>query len=124
MLLVIVAVVATALIAGATVGRPVVREVCWMLGIGESTYYGWHTSRLRPGQSVFVSQEFRGKSPDEAMRDGFAPTGDILAPRGAHASVLVDPAWDEDSCYPDRRVGIKLSASGIEVAVPRVILHR
>jgi len=27
----------------ATVGRPYAR-ICWMLGLGESTYYGWHTN--------------------------------------------------------------------------------
>ena len=27
-----------------TVGRPYARGVCWMLGLGESTYYGWHTN--------------------------------------------------------------------------------
>ena len=28
----------------ATVGRPYARGICWMLGLGESTYYGWHTN--------------------------------------------------------------------------------
>ena len=28
----------------ATVGRPYARGICWMLELGESTYYGWHTN--------------------------------------------------------------------------------
>ena len=27
-----------------TVGRPYARGICSMLGLGESTYYGWHTN--------------------------------------------------------------------------------
>jgi hypothetical protein len=28
----------------ATVGRRYAHGICWMLGLGESTYYGWHTN--------------------------------------------------------------------------------
>ena len=28
----------------ATVGRPYARGICWMLALGESTYYAWHTN--------------------------------------------------------------------------------
>ena len=28
----------------ATVGRPYALGICWMRGLGESTYYGWHTN--------------------------------------------------------------------------------
>jgi len=27
-----------------TVGRPYARGICWVLGLGESIYYGWHTN--------------------------------------------------------------------------------
>ena len=27
-----------------TVGRPYTRGICWVLGLGESIYYGWHTN--------------------------------------------------------------------------------
>ena len=30
----------------ATVGRPYARGICWMLRLGENTYYGWHTNLL------------------------------------------------------------------------------
>ena len=27
-----------------TADRPYARGICWMLRLGESTYYGWHTN--------------------------------------------------------------------------------
>jgi hypothetical protein len=121
-----------ALVAGATFARPIVVGVCWMLGLGDSTYYGWHTSRLRAGDRVVLSQEFRVMPADQVIHrkgddyewPGVAPAGDIVAPKGAQALVKVDPAWDEDSCYPTRPVAITLLPSNIDVAVPRTILHR
>lgn len=78
-----------------------------------------------------VARDFRAAPADQVIRKGerdfewpgSAPAGDILAVKGAQALVKRDPAWDEDSCYPERPVGIQL-ASGESVAVSRNILHR
>jgi hypothetical protein len=64
----------------------------------EGTYYGPHTDILHVGERVVTAQSTLGV-------------------------VQSDPAWDEDSCYPDRPVSVKLD-SGEVVSVPRQALHR
>ena len=130
-LIVAVAIAAITVAVSATVGRPYARGICWMLGFGESTYYGWHTNLLRVGDHVIVAQAFHSAPADQVLHwknggydwPGRTPEGDIFVPRGSHGAVKIEPAWDEDSCDPDRPIGIEL-ASGKIVALPRHILHR
>jgi hypothetical protein len=98
----------------------------------ERTYYGPHTNILPSGARVVLARDFRGAPADQVIKPkgqkdydwpGFAPAGDVLAVRNAQSVVKIDPAWDEDSCYPERPVAIQLT-SGESVAVPRNILHR
>ena len=130
-LLVVVLVAAVALVIGATVGRPCVRGICWMLGFGESTYYGWHTNLLHPGDRVVVAEDFQSAPADQVLHrkgDGYdwpgtTPTGNVFVARGSRGSVKIEPAWDEDSCDPDRPIAVEL-VSGPVVALPRHILRR
>jgi hypothetical protein len=124
-------VAAVALATGATVGRLYVRGICWMLGFGESTYYGWHTNLLHPGDDVAVAEDFRAAPADQVLHrkgdgydwPGMTPAGDILVARGSRGTVKIEPAWDEDSCDPDRPIAVQL-VSGPIVALPRHILRR
>ena len=82
----------------------------WTYGSGERTYYGPHSGILHTGDAVVVAEDFSvpGRTPVRS---------------GTRGIVESDPAWDEDSCDPDRRISLKLS-SGELVSVPRHILHR
>jgi hypothetical protein len=103
----------------------------WILGLQERTGYGAHTNILPPGTRVVLARDFRGALADQVIKPdgakgynwGPCPAGDILVHKNMQAMVKVDPAWDEDSCDPDRPIAIQL-ASGESVAVPRDILHR
>jgi hypothetical protein len=97
------------IIVGVVVRRSHLVPVLWVFGIGESTYYGWHTNVLRVGEPVVVSRDF-----GEAAQN---------IPKGTRGIVRADPAWDEDSCEPDRLVTVEF-ASGDPIPVPRHILHR
>jgi hypothetical protein len=65
---------------------------------GERTYYGPHTSILHVGERVGTANS-------------------------RSAIVESDPAWDEDSCEPDRPIKVRLD-SGELVSLPRRTLHR
>lgn len=65
---------------------------------GERTYYGAHSSILRVGERIATASSGSGV-------------------------VEADPAWDEDSCEPDRRIKLRLD-SGELVSLPRRTLHR
>jgi hypothetical protein len=75
-----------------------VAAITWRSHLHEGTYYGPHTDVLRIGERVVTVQSARGV-------------------------VQSDTAWDEDSCYPDRPISIKLD-SGEVVSLPRQTLHR
>jgi hypothetical protein len=75
----------------------------------ERTYYGSHSNLLRVGERVTLSQDF-------------SANGHVVA-KMQSGIVQEEPAWDEDSCDPDRPVKIAL-ASGESISVPRYILHR
>ena len=75
----------------------------------ERTYYGPHSDLLRVGERVTLSQDF-------------SATGHVVA-KAQSAVVEEEPAWDEDSCDPDRPIKIAL-ASGESISVPRHLLHR
>jgi hypothetical protein len=75
-----------------------VATVSWWSHLHEGTYYGPHTDILHVGERVVNAQS-------------------------AHGVVQSDPAWDEDSCYPDRPIGVKLD-SGEMISVPRHDIHR
>jgi hypothetical protein len=70
---------------------------CWS-HLHENTYYGPHTDILHVGERVVTAQS-------------------------THGVVQSDPAWDEDSCDPDRPINIRLD-SGEVVSLPRHNLHR
>ena len=75
----------------------------------DRTYYGPHSDLLRVGEHVTLSQDFSG-------------TGPVVA-KAQSGTVQEEPAWDEDSCNPDRPIKIVLT-SGEPISVPRHILHR
>ena len=75
-----------------------VAAITWRSHLHEATYYGPHTDILQIGERVVTAQSTSGV-------------------------VQSDPAWDEDSCYPERPVGIRLD-SGEVVSLPRQTLHR
>ena len=82
----------------------------WTYGSGERTYYDPHTGILHTGGNVVVAEDF-------------AVPGSTVVRSSTRAIVESDPAWDEDSCDPDRPISLKLT-SGELVSVPRHILHR
>jgi hypothetical protein len=105
-------------------------------GARHYTYYGPHTDVLPNGIHITVTQDFSALPADQAiigmetgdkdrLKWGVAPAGDILVRKGSRGIVKLDPAWDDDSCYPERPVAIELSRSNSEakaVAVPRNLL--
>jgi hypothetical protein len=76
----------------------------------ERTYHGPHSDLLRAGDRVTVAKDF-------------AAAGQHLVTKGQRGIVQDDPAWDEDSCDPDRRIKIVLP-SGESIVMPRRFLHR
>jgi hypothetical protein len=70
----------------------------WFGHVQERTYYGPHSDILHVGERVATAQSKR-------------------------AVVQSDPAWDEDSCDPDRPISLRLD-SGEVVSLPRHTLHR
>ena len=75
-----------------------VAAMSWWSHLHEATYYGPHTDILHVGERV-------------------------VTPQSTRAVVQSDPAWDEDSCYPDRPVSVRLD-SGEVMSLPRQTLHR
>src|SRR4051812_20497937 len=82
-------------------------------GAHHYTYYGAYTDVLSTGARVAVTQDFSAAQADQViagletgdkdrLKWGVTPKGEILVARGSHGVVKLDPAWDEDSCYPDR----------------------
>ena len=84
--------------------------VVWISHLHEGTYYGPHTNVLPAGTRVLLA-------------DDYALAGGGSIAKASSGIVKKDPAWDEDSCDPDRLVTVALS-SGESVSVPRRILHR
>ena len=82
----------------------------WTYSSGERTYYGPHTGILHTGDTVVVAEDF-------------SMPGTSVVGSSTRGIVESDPAWDEDSCDPDRPISLRL-ASGELVSVPRHILHR
>jgi hypothetical protein len=70
----------------------------WFGHVQERTYYGPHTDILHVGERVVTAESTRGM-------------------------VQSDPAWDEDSCDPDRPISVKLD-SGEVISLRRHTLHR
>ena len=75
-----------------------VATITWRSHLHEGTYYGPHTDVLHAGERV-------------------------VTPQSVRAVVQSDPAWDEDSCYPDRAISVRLN-SGEVISLPRQTLHR
>ena len=103
-------------IAALVVGTLAVVVICAVVGteawcrVRECTYYGPHSNLLRIGERVALSEEFR-------------TAGDRSLVKTEVGVVQEEPAWDEDSCDPDRPIKIAL-ASGEIISVPRHVLHR
>jgi hypothetical protein len=76
----------------------------------ERTYYGPHSDLLRVGERVTLSQDF-------------APTRGAVIAKAQTGIAQEEPAWDEDSCDPDRPIKIAVT-SGESISVPRHLLHR
>ena len=75
-----------------------VAAITWQSHLHEGTYYGPHTDILHIGERV-------------------------VTPQSTRAAVESDPAWDEDSCYRDRPIRVRLD-SGEMISIPRHDLHR
>jgi hypothetical protein len=75
-----------------------VATISWRSHCYEGTYYGPHTNILHVGERV-------------------------VTPQSTHGVVQSDPAWDEDSCDPDRPISVRLD-SGEVISLPRHNLHR
>ena len=103
----IAAIVGGVLVAVLVAGAVVAEAWCRMK---ECTYYGPHSSLLRAGQRVALSQDFPVAEDHSIAK---AQTG----------IVQEEPAWDEDSCEPDRPITVALT-SGEVISVPRHVLHR
>jgi hypothetical protein len=105
------------------------------------TYRGWNTYLLPAGQRVVILGDIRAAVASKFIH----PTGDsrskpthynwqIVTPGGEHALaagtpgvVKIDPAWDDDSCDPERPIAVQVSAGthkGVVVALPRNRLRR
>ena len=82
----------------------------WISDLHEGTYYGPYTNVLPAGTRVLLA-------------DDYALAGGGSIAKASSGIVKKDPAWDEDSCDPDRVITVALS-SGQSVSVPRRILHR
>ena len=93
----VVAFVASALIAG-----------LWC-HVRECTYYGPHSNLLRVGERIALSEDFTA--------------GDHSVAKAQTGVVQEEPAWDEDSCDPDRPIKVTLTSSEV-ISVPRHALHR
>jgi hypothetical protein len=75
-----------------------VAAITWWSHLHEGTYYGPHTDILHVGERVITVQS-------------------------THGVVQSDPAWEEDSCDPDRPISVRLD-SGEVTSLPRRTLHR
>ena len=100
--------ITVAAVAAAVIAAAVVTD-SWCR-LTECTYYGPHSSLLRVGERVALSEDFR------------AAEGYSVA-KAQSGIVQEEPAWDEDSCDPDRPIKIALASGGM-VSVPRHVLHR
>ena len=87
-----------------------VGTLSWWSHLHEGTYNGPYTNMLSAGTRVYVAQDYA------------LAGGDIIA-KSSSGTVQTDPAWDEDSCDPDRPIMVALP-SGKSVSLPRHILHR
>ena len=103
----VAAIVGGVLVAVIGAGAVVAESWCRMR---ECTYYGAHSNLLRVGERVAISQDFRTAGGHSIAK---AQTG----------IVQEEPAWDEDSCDPDRPIRVALT-SGEVISVPRHVLHR
>src|SRR6266516_68975 len=82
----------------------------WPYGPGGRTARRQHPDILHTGDTVVVAEDF-------------SLPGTSVVGSSTRGIVESDPAWDEDSCDPDRPISLRL-ASGELVSVPRHILHR
>jgi hypothetical protein len=115
--------------------------VLWSFGFADGTYYGPNTGLLNVGQAAVLAEDYRAAPAREVIkptgrtdyksamydRPGVTPVGHVPVAEGTRCIVRIDPAWDEDSCSPDRPIAIGLSGGedrGEAVAVPRRILRR
>jgi hypothetical protein len=73
--------------------------------------YGWHTSVLPAGMGVSTCRDLTSDR--------------VTIPAGTGCVVIADPP-DEDSAYPDRKVGVRVSGgpnAGFALSVRRVVLR-
>jgi hypothetical protein len=103
----IAATVSGVLVAVLVAGAGIVQSWC---RIRECTYYGPHSNLLGVGERVALSEDFR-------------TAGDHSIAKAQAGIVQEEPAWDEDSCDPDRPIKVAL-ASGEVISVPRRVVHR
>jgi hypothetical protein len=126
------------------IGLAAIREllsVLWFFGFADGTYRGPNTAVLNAGQAAVLAEEYRAAPAREVIKPtgrtvyksemydwpGFTPVGPLLVEEGTRCIVKIDPAWDDDSCSPDRPIAIELSEGKNRreaVAVPRRILRR
>jgi hypothetical protein len=87
-----------------------VGTLSWWSHLHEGTYNGPYTNILSAGTRVVLAQDYA------------LAGGDVIT-KSSFGTVQTDPAWDEDSCDPDRSITVALP-SGKSVLLPRHILHR
>jgi hypothetical protein len=87
-----------------------VAALVWITHVREATYYDSYSNILPVGTRIFVAEDFASAGSDSVAKT-------------TSAVVKTDPAWDEDSCDPERPITVTLD-SGRVVSVPRHILHR
>jgi hypothetical protein len=59
--------------------------------------------------------------------DASAPVGENRVVGGTSCVVVIDPAWDEDSCSKDRPIDVRIAGgpqNGLVVTVPRHLLRK
>src|SRR5262245_56277719 len=101
---------------------------------------GLSSGLLSPGQAVALRDDFHAAPASQSIRPtgmtgskstmydwGRSRVGEYRIVAGTPGVVTIDPAWDEDSCYEDRPIAVKLARgehAGLVVAVPRRLLRK
>jgi hypothetical protein len=132
--------VGLAFVALGLCGVRAVMPVFWYFGLGDGTYQGPNTDLLNSGRTVVVTADFRaapasrvlkptGRTDSKSAMYGWpivTPEGELRVTGRTRGVVVIDPAWDDDSCYPDRPIAVEITEGayrGKVVAFPRYLLR-
>ncbi|MEW4569462.1 hypothetical protein AB1L88_16475 [Tautonia sp. JC769] len=132
--------VGVAVVAFGLFGVLALLPILWLLGMGDGTYHGPNTDILEPGRAVVLAAEFRAAPSSRVLKPTghtdfkevrydwsvTTPEGQLAIARGTRGVVELDPAWDDDSCWPDRPIAVEIAEGehrGSVVALPRRLLR-